>query len=51
MKCFILAIIHFLTRLAVFAQQVLLADSITQNPVSFFLYKIEAYTFRIWGTI
>ena len=34
MKLFILAQILFLTRLVGFAQQVMLADSITKNPVS-----------------
>ena len=35
MKYYILALILFLTRLAGFAQQVMLADSITKNPVSY----------------
>ena len=35
MKLFILAQILFLTRLVGFAQQVMLADSITKNPVSY----------------
>ena len=35
MKCFILALILFLTNLVGFAQQVMLADSITKNPVSY----------------
>ena len=35
MKYFILAIFLFLTRLMGFAQQVILADSITKNPVSY----------------
>ena len=35
MKLFILAQIFFLTRLVGFAQQVMLADSITKNPVSY----------------
>ena len=34
MKLFILAQILFLTRLMGFAQQVMLADSITKNPVT-----------------
>lgn len=35
MKYYILALILFLTRLAGFAQQVMLADSMTKNPVSY----------------
>ena len=35
MKYYILALILFLTRLAGFAQQVMLADSITKNPVGY----------------
>ena len=35
MKYYILALILFLTRLAGFAQQVLLADSITKNPICY----------------
>jgi len=35
MKYYILALILFLTRLEGFAQQVMLADSITKNPVSY----------------
>ena len=35
MKYYILALIFFLTRLAGFAQQVMLADSITKNPVGY----------------
>ena len=35
MKYYILALILFLTKLAGFAQQVMLADSITKNPVSY----------------
>ena len=35
MKYYILSLILFLTRLAGFAQQVMLADSITKNPVSY----------------
>ena len=35
MKYYILALILFLTRLAGFAQQVMLADSITKNPICY----------------
>ena len=35
MRLFILALFLFLTRLVAFAQQVMLADSITRNPVSY----------------
>ncbi len=35
MRLFILALFLFLTRLVAFAQPVMLADSITRNPVSY----------------
>ena len=45
MKYYILALILFLTRLAGFAQQVMLADSITKNPICY------ATVYDAYGTV